>query len=160
MEKLMQGIAINQIDNIVTFQIDDDYQFDDQEPVKIESQKMTYFDELLKLYWVLLDWIVDSGSLWGLPEDDIRYFSRNNPKTLLKEKLYYLIRWRTGFVKNGWNPNGMPAVEVKSVSKRETKQNELSKHCNDAIEYFASYIDMTEFNRMHQATRERLGKFY
>jgi hypothetical protein len=156
----MKGFAVNQNHQYVTIKLDTDYEFSAGEPAEVNSLKMTFFDELLALYWVLIGWVVSSGAIWELPEDDRKYFNKLEPKALLKDKLYYLIRWRTGHTKTGYDKDGNPTEEVKSVSKRETKQNELSKHYDDAVQYFADRIDLTGFNVQHQAARERLGKFY
>lgn len=156
----MNAYAMSQEENIVTFKLENDYVFDKGELAEIKSLKLSFFDDLLKLYFCLLDWMIESKSYRLLPPGDQVCFKPNDHSDLLKRKLYYLIRWRTSHVKTGYAPDGMPRIEVKSVSKRETSENELVDQYDKAKQYFGQFADLTGFNIEHQKARERLGKMF
>ena len=154
----MTGKIINQIENIITVEIDENYEFSENERVSIKIEKKTYLDELRGLFWVLLGWIIDNEKYLELPESDQVFFKQNENKKLLLEKLYTLIRWRVNFLEKSYRKDGIPIYIPKSTGNSIT-QKEFSELYEKAYEYFSEYIDMTEFIEQYQKTREKNGKY-
>lgn len=155
---MIQGKAINQIDNILTIEIESDYQFSEMEPVQIESKKDTFRDELQGLFWVLLNWVVNNGHQFIL-KDGWKWFREGEAKAIALEKLYTLIRFEAGWLEVGYNKDGMQVVRAKSTSREKCSQRQLSDLYDKALNYIGTTVDLTQFEVQHQAARERLGKF-
>ena len=156
----MDAVAINQIDNIATFQLKGNYQFKDQEPVEINSTESSFLEELRGLFWELIHWTVTAGKIWELPADDVMWFKPGEKPRLQEAKLYTLLRFRVGFTKTDYDKDGLPQVQAKSTANGSIKEQEFSDIYSQIYQYLANYIDMTDFNIQHQQAREKLGKFY
>ncbi len=155
----MIGEAVNQIDNIITFRIDDDYQFGNNDLAEIKALKNNYLQELRGLFWELLTWIIKKRKYLDLPDTDRKWFKDNEPFDLRLEKLYVLIRWRVGFIETSWRPDGFPVYIPKSTSNEKITQKEFSELYERVYLYFAKYINMINFDEQHREARERLNKY-
>ncbi len=138
----------------------DDYEFSVNEPVEIESCKMTFFEELQKLYWVLVNWTVKEKRYLNLPVEDIRFFNSDDNFETLERKSYALIRHRTEYYREDYDSEGRAVPVLRSVSSRESSQRQLSDHFDNAVRYIGACIDMKDFWIENEEARKRLGKEY
>jgi hypothetical protein len=155
----MKGTVINQIDNIVTVQVESDSQFKEMEPVKIDSALDTFRDELLALYWVLLGWMTDKGRYWNLPGAE-KWFSKYDSPDLVKSKLYTLTRFVADWVDVDYNRDGEQIITARSTAREKCNQQQLSTVYEKTYDFFADHVDMKDFEITHAKAREKLGKFY
>jgi hypothetical protein len=152
----MEAKCINQIDNIVTFEIMDNYEFQDQERVNITILKNTFADELRALYWILLEWVVKNKLYMSIPGAE-KWFNPAMSDALALEKLYCFIRYQTGWTEITWDRDGMKRIYPKSTGKK-MNQKDRQDNYEKTYNYFSQYIDMTEFERQHTAARREIGK--
>jgi hypothetical protein len=156
-KSLIEGIVTKQTGNEITIEIASEKQFDQFEEIEIRSKKETYLDALRGLYWVLLQWVIDNEIQYKLPNSN--GFRRGEPKKLAKDKLYYYVRFMTGWVEIGYDKDGNQTIQAKSTDHKNMNQDEFDDHYNKVYTLIASYADMTEFEVQHQAAKEALGKF-
>lgn len=146
-------------DNYLTIRHETDHEFKHGELVEFRSIKNEFAVRCRALFFVLIDWVIRSGKIYELPEDDRRMFRIGQPPTLQREMLYYLIRYRINFVKIGYNRQGLPVTEPKSLSDANITDQIISKVYSDTFQYFANRIDMSGFVTEYHAKLEEMGKF-
>lgn len=156
-ENKLRAKVVNQIDNVVTLAIDSDYMFEYGEPVELDTLKETFREQLLALYWILQHWMIDNKQYKRLPESQ-KWFRESESKIIALEKLYTLSRFVIGWVETSYNKDGMKTIRARSTGEIKCNQRQLSDVYDKTYAYYASYVDMTNFEIQHQKAREALGK--
>lgn len=141
----MTGKVIGFYENTATVEIQDSYEFKLNEQVEIESLKMSHFRELQCLYWVLINYIIDSKQWSKLPIQDRKYFSEKDDCRTLAEKLYCLVRYQTNYLVISYDPEGRAIYTPRSVSSRESSKKALSDHFNDVVIYLGKFCNLDKF---------------
>lgn len=155
---MIAGEVVSWKDNYLTIRHDSNEEFRHGEPVEFRSVKNEYAERCRALFFVLLGWVIKSGKIYELPEDDRRMFRPGQSLAMQREMLYYLIRWRINYVKVGYNRQGLPVTEPKSLGDAELTDQVISKVYSDAFQYFANRLDMSDYVREYENKLREVGK--
>lgn len=152
--------CINYFEGIVTFEMNDAYEWEQYEKANIESMKKTYLDEIRALYWVLLHFIIDNRIQYQLPGN---YFKIGEDTRLALKKLHYLVRYQVGFIEEAWDKDGNQIIVAKSTSNKSINQKVFSDLFANTLMFLSVYMTIKqtdEFNQQYQQAREANGKYY
>lgn len=154
---MIEGFVVNQHENFVTIKQDSNYEWSDGEELELESLKGSFFRKLRKLFFCLLTWVIKSGNIYKLGVDSARFRPGQSP-AMQKEMLYYLIRWRIGYLKIGYNRQGLPQSEPKSLSDDDINDRVMNDVYTNAFQFFANRMDMTPYIKEYEDALRKAGR--
>jgi hypothetical protein len=151
------GKVLNQIENVITIEIDSNYQFTEYEKVGLLTLKDTFDDDLRALYWILLEYVIENNYQFNLPNTE-KWFKKGEHKQLSKNKLYTLVRYQTDWIEVSYDKDGNKRISAKSTGRSDMTQNQRSDHYDAVYNFLSKYIPMDEFIKQHEKARRELGK--
>lgn len=155
---MITGQFVSQKDNYVTFRQDSDYEWKENEPVELHSVKTEFCRDLRKLFFCMIDWVVESGHIYELPPKDLTSIYRGQKTAAQKRILYYLVRHRIGYVETGYDACGYPIPIPKSLQDRNITDQKMQEVFTKARDYLEQFIGFEYFIIEYEEALQRLGK--
>lgn len=155
---MINGRVINQVEQYLTIEVDNSYAWTQGEEMELRSTKNQFAAKLRRLFFLFLGWVVKTGAVYDLAPDDAHLFRQGQPPAAQREMLYYLVRWRTEYVKTGYDRQGYPTIEPGSLDDNTITDEIMNKVFNDVMTYISKSIDVTDFINEYDAKLKELGR--